>query len=94
MILPQNTQERMEAPRMDGVITASQPRFQQLMAKVTEDRASTNGAELDKLVQQKMQQESSNARSRKKQCRETDENRITMVVNELPDMPDSDSDEE
>jgi hypothetical protein len=64
------------------------------MAKVTEDRASTNGAEFDKLVQQKMQRESSNARSRKKRRRETDEDRITMVVNELPDMPDSDSDEE
>jgi hypothetical protein len=41
-----------------------------------------------------MQQESSNARSRKKRRQEMDENRITMVVNELPDMPDSDSDEE
>jgi hypothetical protein len=41
-----------------------------------------------------MQRESSNARSRKKRRREMDEDRITMVVNELPVMPDSDSDEE
>jgi hypothetical protein len=85
---------RKNGSTKDGWSDHGITRFQQLMAKVTEDRASTNGAEFDKLVQQKMQQESSNARSRKKRRRETDENRITMVVNELPDMPDSDSDEE
>jgi hypothetical protein len=85
---------RKNGSTKDGWSDHGITRFQQLMAKVTEDRASTNGTEFDKLVQQKMQQESSNARSRKKQCRETDENRIMIVVNELPDMPDSDSNEE
>lgn len=65
-------------------------RFQELMTKVREDRSSTNGAEFDKLVQQKMQQEASAARGRRKRRRETEGNIITMVENELPDMPDSD----
>jgi hypothetical protein len=78
---------------MDGVTTALQPRFGQLMQKVTEDRASTNGTEFDRLVQEKMKLQSKNGKSRRKRRRETDENRITMVVNELPDMPDS-SDED
>jgi hypothetical protein len=63
------------------------------MQKVTEDRASTNGTEFDRLVQEKMKLQSKNGKSRRKRRRETDENRITMVVNELPDMPDS-SDED
>jgi hypothetical protein len=36
------------------------------MAKVREDRASTNGAEIERLVQQKMKQELSNARGSRK----------------------------
>jgi hypothetical protein len=40
--------------------------FQELMTKVREDRASTNGAEFDKLVQEKMLQEVIAARGRRK----------------------------
>jgi hypothetical protein len=64
--------------------------FQELMTKVREDRASTYGAEFDKLVQEKMQQEASAARGRRKRCRGMEGNKITMVENELPNIPDSD----
>ena len=40
--------------------------FHELMTKVREDPASTNGAKFDKLVQEKMQQEVSAARGRSK----------------------------
>ena len=83
---------RKNGSTKDGWSDDGIARFGQLMEKVTEDRASTNGTEFDRLVQEKMKLQSNNGK-RKKRRRETDENRITMVVNELPDMPDS-SDED
>ena len=77
---------RKHGSTKDGWSDEGIARFGQLMAKVREDRASTNGAEFDKLVQQKMKQESSNARGSRKRRRRTEENRIMMVENELPDM--------
>jgi hypothetical protein len=61
------------------------------MTKVREDCASTNGAEFDKLVQEKMQQEASAVRGRRKQCCGMEGNKITMVENELPNILDSDN---
>jgi hypothetical protein len=84
---------RKHGSTKDGWSDEGIAHFGQLMAKVGEDCASTNGAEFpDKqLVQQKMKQESSNARGSRKQCHRMEENRIAMVENELPDMTDSDN---
>jgi hypothetical protein len=59
------------------------------MQKVRDNCASTKGAEFDKLVQQKMKQEASGG-GRRKHHHGLEENQITMVENELPDVDDSD----
>jgi hypothetical protein len=57
---------RKHGSTKDGWSDKGIAHFRQLMAKVREDRASTNGAEFDKLLQQKMKQKSSNARGSRK----------------------------
>jgi hypothetical protein len=57
---------RKHGSTKDGLSDEVIAHFRQLMAKVREDCASTNGTEFDKLVQQKMKQESSNARGSRK----------------------------
>jgi hypothetical protein len=64
--------------------------FQELITKVREYRARTTGAEFDKLVQEKYAAGSECCKRQKEVTLWNGREQITMVENELPNIPESD----